>query len=99
MVTTDCGREAMQRRERSQENVPRELGRGILTVTVRWAVGSELREKEMLLCYVKAGPHPITEDGIPDREIEPAFPYHNIIESGGDDIAWPADNTASTSEP
>ena len=31
MVATDCGREAMQRRERFQENVPRELGRGILT--------------------------------------------------------------------
>ena len=31
MVTTNCGREAMQRRERFQENVPRELGRGILT--------------------------------------------------------------------
>ena len=32
MVTTDRGREAMQRRERFQENVPRELGRGILTL-------------------------------------------------------------------
>ena len=30
MVTTDCGRKAMQMRERFQENVPRELGRDIL---------------------------------------------------------------------
>ena len=35
MVTTDCGREAMQRRERFQENVPRELGRGILAPSLK----------------------------------------------------------------
>ena len=32
MVATDFGREAMQRRERLQENVRRELGRGIVIV-------------------------------------------------------------------
>ena len=43
-------------------------------VTVRSEVGFKLKDKEMLPCHVKAGPHPIPKEGIHDREVKAQFP-------------------------